>query len=251
MLVNMIKLDKDAGINTKEHNPNMSLQMNLVLAQGYSRKSQIARVVTEDWFLKNGFCPSCSNDLLGVNNNAQVHDFSCSACSDQFELKSFYGKPPSKVNDGAYDSMMKRVVDTKSPHFFFLGYDQSYVVVDCFAVSNYFFQSSTIEKRKPLALTARRAGWVGCLIKLDQIPNIGKIKLVENGKLVQRDIVSATWNKTRFLSEQKNIQTRGWTLDVLSCVEKLNTNFSLNELYKFEDLLSAKHPENNHIKDKI
>lgn len=247
----MVEINRDAWGKSKVAYPNMSVQMNLVLAQGYSSKSQIARVVTEDWLLRNGFCPSCSNDLSGVENNAQVHDFSCLTCSDQFELKSFNGNSPSKINDGAYDSMMKRIVDTRSPHFFFLGYDKSYSVVNCFAIPNHLFQSSAIEKRKPLALTARRAGWVGCLIKLDQIPDIGKIKLVENGRFVRRDIVKAAWNKTRFLAEQKNIQARGWTLDVLSCVEKLNTDFSLNELYKFEGWLSAKHPENNHIKDKI
>ncbi len=225
--------------------------MNLELAKSYTSKSQIARVVTEDWLLKNGFCPSCNNDLSAVVNNAQVHDFSCLFCADQYELKSFHGNTPSKVNDGAYDSMMKRIADIRSPHFFFLGYNQNYSVVNCFAVPNYLFQPSAIEKRKPLALTAKRAGWTGCLILLDQIPDIGKIKLVENGKFVQREAVKTAWDKTRFLAEQKNIQTRGWTLDILSCVEKLNTNFSLNEMYEFEAQLSAKHPENKHIKDKI
>jgi type II restriction enzyme len=229
----------------------MNLQMNIELAKNYNSKSQIARVITEDWLLKNGFCPSCGNDLSDVVNNAQVHDFSCLSCADQFELKSFHGNTPSKVNDGAYDSMMKRIVDINSPHFFFLGYNQNYSVENCFAVPNYLFQPSAIEKRKPLALTARRAGWTGCLILLDQIPNLGKIKLVENGKFVQRDTVLKAWNKTNFLAEQKSIRTRGWALDVLSCVEKLNPTFSLNEMYGFEGQLSTKHPENKHIKDKI
>lgn len=225
--------------------------MNLALAENYKSKSQIARVITEDWLLNNGFCPSCGNELSDVGNNAQVHDFSCLSCTNQFELKSFHGKTPSKVNDGAYDSMMKRIAEIKSPHFFFLGYNINYSVENCFVISNYLFQPSSIEKRKPLALTARRAGWTGCLILLDQIPNLGKIKLVENGKFVQRDKVITAWNKTNFLAEQKSILTRGWTLDVLSCVEKLNTTFSLNEMYGFEGQLSTKHPENKHIKDKI
>ncbi|MDX1786848.1 MAG: hypothetical protein R3205_01985 [Psychrobacter sp.] len=32
---------------------------------------------------------------------------------------------------------------------------------------------------------------------------------------------------------------------------KLDANFSLNQVYAFADLLKLKHPENNHIKDKI
>lgn len=225
--------------------------MNLELTEGYTSKSQIARIATEDWLLNNGFCPSCGERLLDVDNNAKVHDFSCSSCDDQFELKSFLGKTPAKINDGAYDSMIKRIADIRSPHFFFLGYSQTYSVVNCFAVPNYLFQSSTIEKRKPLASTARRAGWTGCLIKLDQIPEIGKIKLVENGNVVQPEIVKKTWEKTRFLAKQNNIQSRGWTLDVLNCIENLAPAFTLNELYKFESSLASKHPDNHHVKDKI
>lgn len=229
----------------------MNLQMNLALAENYNSKSQIARVITEDWLLKNGFCPSCGNELSDVENNAQVHDFSCLFCTDQFELKSFHGNAPSKINDGAYDSMMKRIADIKSPHFFFLGYNKNYSVENCFAVPNYLFQPSTIEKRKPLALTARRAGWTGCLILLDQIPNLGKIKLVENGKVIHPETVRSAWNKTKFLAESKSIETRGWILDILSCAEKLNSSFSLNEMYAFESQLSAKYPKNKHVKDKI
>lgn len=225
--------------------------MNLELTKGYTSKSQIARIATEDWLLNNGFCPSCGEGLTDEANNAEVHDFSCSSCDDQFELKSFLGKTPVKINDGAYDSMVKRIADIRSPHFFFLGYSQTYSVVNCFAVPNYLFQSSTIEKRKPLALTARRAGWTGCFIKLNQIPEIGKIKLVENGNIVKPEIVKKTWEKTMFLAKQNNIQSRGWTLDVLTCVESLGAVFSLSEMYKFEDLLAAKYPENHHIKDKI
>ena len=75
--------------------------------------------------------------------------------------------------------------------------------------------------------------------------------LVENGKAISREVVKKAWDKTQFLAEQKNLQTRGWTLDIMNYVEKLNTNFSLNEMYQFETQLSIKHPDNKHIKDKI
>ena len=53
-----------------------------------------------------------------------------------------------------------------------------------------------------------------------------------------------------FLRQQSQ-QTRGWTLDVWQCIDKLDANFSLNQVYAFADLLKLKHPENNHIKDNI
>lgn len=38
----------------------------------------------------------------------------------------------------------------------------------------------------------------------------------------------------------------------MSCVEKLgNKEFTLDEVYTFESLLSKKHPNNRHVKDKI
>ena len=53
----------------------MSLLMDVDVAKNYKSKSQIARVLTENWLLKNGFYPSCENDLTEVSNNARVHDF--------------------------------------------------------------------------------------------------------------------------------------------------------------------------------
>ena len=48
------------------------------------------------------------------------------------------------------------------------------------------------------------------------------------------------------------MESRGWILDVLNCIEKIpNKDFTLNEVYKFEDELKLKHPLNNFIKDKI
>jgi type II restriction enzyme len=38
----------------------------------------------------------------------------------------------------------------------------------------------------------------------------------------------------------------------MSCIEKIKSKeFTLNEVYGFETILSRKHPDNKHIKDKI
>ena len=58
--------------------------------------------------------------------------------------------------------------------------------------------------------------------------------------------------KTLFLRESGNVDLRGWILDVMNCIDKLNKkDFTLDEIYDFENILSKKHPENKHIKDKI
>jgi len=60
------------------------------------------------------------------------------------------------------------------------------------------------------------------------------------------------WQKTLFLRETKKADLKGWILDVMNCVDSLNKKeFTLDEIYKFENILSEKHLENRHIKDKI
>ena len=74
--------------------------------------------------------------------------------------------------------------------------------------------------------------------------------MVKDQQVIPRNNVTEQFQKTLFLRAQSQ-QTRGWTLDVWQCIEKLDTNFSLNQVYAFADLLKFKHPENNHVKDKI
>ena len=230
----------------------MNLQMDVAVADNYRSASQIARVLTEDWMLKNGYCPSCLSSLNQSKSNSQVLDFSCLSCSNEFELKGKKRNLGKKVTDGAYSSMISRIADVNSPHFYFLSYDQTYKIKNLIAVPNYFFQDSVIEKRKPLPITAKRANWVGCNILLDQIPDIGKIKMVENSQCIKHDVVQKVWQKTTFLGQQKQAESRGWALDIMKCIDMLGLkSFSLQQLYVYESYLSQRHPDNHHVKDKI
>lgn len=226
--------------------------MNVDWAIGYTNPSQRIRVMSEKWLVENGYCPTCAGSLKAARPNAEVFDFECVPCSHEFELKSQQAlKPLTRVCDGAYSSMMKRIAEPNNPHFFFMGYDKNYSVAQLMAVPNYLFQASAIRARKPLATTARRAGWIGCNIILDQIPEIGKIKLVEYGQVVSPETVLEKWKKTVFLSQER-LEVRGWTLDILKCIERLQVReFTLESIYKFESELKEKHPDNRFIKDKI
>ena len=56
------------------------------------------------------------------------------------------------------------------------------------------------------------------------------------------------------IKELKNnsLTSRGWMLDVLSCVERVKGDvFTLKEMYEFCDELQEKHRHNAHVKDKI
>ena len=111
---------------------------------------------------------------------------------------------------------------------------------------------SIIEKRQALKVTARRAGWVGCNIDVSNVPELGKIFYVQNGVVKSKNEVLDKWSRTEFVKGTHNIDAKGWLLDVLVCVEKINRReFSLDEVYEFETHLKSKHPLNNNIKAKI
>ena len=109
-----------------------------------------------------------------------------------------------------------------------------------------------IEQRKPLASTARRAGWVGSNILFSKIPNAGKIYYVKEGNEISKEDVLKKWNTTEFLKHVKIDDAKGWILDIMNCIDALNKDeFNLGEMYAFENDLKSIHPENQNIKPKI
>ncbi|HTB05305.1 MAG TPA: DpnI domain-containing protein [Bacteroidia bacterium] len=231
----------------------MNLNFDKSLAKGYSSNSQISRVLTEGWVDKNVYCPSCGNEnLKSFGNNKPVADFLCNSCEAEYELKSQKTSFSKKINDGAYKTMIERIHADNNPHFFFLNYSLANLSVQNFIViPKYYFIDDIIEKRKPLAATARRAGWIGCNILLNNIPSTGRIFLVKNGEVQNKKQVIETWAKTSFISKQSN-ESKGWTLEILKLIERIpNKEFKLDDVYQFENELHKKFPKNNFIKDKI
>ena len=232
----------------------MKLSFNTKLAEKYTSNSQRARVLTEGWVAQSVFCPSCGHaDLSQYKNGRPVADFCCKNCDEDYELKSKKSNIGNKIVDGAYRTMIERLGSSSNPNFFLLNYDvASLTVTNFLVIPKHFFIPNIIEKRKPLALTARRAGWVGCNILLDHIPQTGKIFIVRNRRVEPREKILAEWKKTLFLREEKEISAKGWLLDTMRCIEKLNKReFSLDEVYAFEKELCTLHPDNKHVKDKI
>jgi type II restriction enzyme len=148
--------------------------------------------------------------------------------------------------------MIDRINSNTNPDFFLLSYNPVEQKVISFAiVPKHFFTPNIIEKRKPLTATARRAGWIGCNILLKDIPTQGRIYIVNNGVIEEREKVVAQLKRARSL-EIKNIELRGWLLDVLNCINNINDHiFNLDKVYEFEPILSVKHPKNNNVRAKI
>lgn len=230
----------------------MNLKFNTKLAKGYTNNSQIARILTENWVKNNSYCPNCGQvSLTEFENNRPVADFYCKRCSEEFELKSKSGKLSNAITDGAYSTMIERINSENNPNFFFLTYTKNWTVTDFLIIPKQFFTTEIIAKRSPLAPTARRAGWVGCNIDISKVAESGKIFLVKNSKAINPSVVNESFNKTLFL-RNKSKDAKGWILDIMKCIDEIRSgSFSLDEVYKFEDKLKLKYPNNNFIKDKI
>ncbi len=231
----------------------MNLKFDITAAKGYKSRSQIARVLTENWVGQNIFCPSCGYEMLNeFANNSPVADFYCQNCKSEYELKSKKDSSSLKIVDGAYSTMIQRINSDNNPNFFFLNYDNIELSVQNFIViPKHYFINDIIEKRKPLGPNARRAGWIGCNILLNGIPESGKIHFIKNSKALDRSKVLSAWKRTEFLSNQ-NKESRGWTIEVMRILDKIKkNNFTLKEVYQYEDQLQSIFPNNNFVKDKI
>lgn len=232
----------------------MNLKFDLTKAENYKSNSQIARVLTEYWVKTNSYCPNCGEAHLNeFENNKPVADFYCKTCSEQFELKSKNGtEVGNKIVDGAYETMISRINSVENPNFFFLTYDKTKFLVNNFLIiPKQFFTTEIIVKRKPLNDSAKRAGWIGCNIDISNIAAAGKVFLVKDSKLIDRNIVESSFKKTLFLRD-KSADSKGWILDLMNCVDMIKKeSFSLEDVYKFETKLKQKYPNNNFIKDKI
>lgn len=230
----------------------MILNFNTNLAENYHSNSQKIRVMSENWIQDNVYCVKCGHKLVHFENNKPVGDFYCKYCKEEFELKSNQTKLGKIIADGAYTTMIEKIDNDRVPNFLYLNYNiLDYSIENLIVIPKHYFTKSIIIKRTPLRETARRAGWVGCNIDVSAIPLNGRIYLIQNKQIIDKEVVIHNFNKMLFLRNQKE-ELRGWLLDIMKCIELLGQNqFNIDEIYAFEEVLKIKHPNNNNIKAKI
>ena len=131
-------------------------------------------------------------------------------------------------------------------------YDANRLCVNqLWVIPKHFFVPQIVEKRKPLSDMAKRAGWVGCNILFDEIPEQGRIAMIQDGVVREKSSVLSDVRRADALYT-KDIHARGWLLDVLQCMNRLpDKEFSLDQMYAFRNVLAEKHPGNRNILPKI
>jgi type II restriction enzyme len=222
-------------------------------AAKYHSASQRARVATEEWGEENLYCLKCSADSLKpTRRGTPAIDFHCSNCDSPYQLKSVSRPISDRIPDAAYSAMRHAIVTGNTPNLFVLSYGmESWRVNHLILVPSFVFTMSAVEKRRPLAPTARRAGWVGCDIILGRIPPDAKISLISEGKSENAAAARRHYKSLAPLSKLA-LKRRGWTLDVLNVVRSLGKKtFTLDDVYKHSSELAALHPDNRHVDEKI
>jgi type II restriction enzyme len=219
----------------------------------YKSASQRARIGTESWGASNFFCPACESPRLQPSRQGTAAvDYFCPSCESPFQLKSQSKPIGSRIVDAAYSEMKRAILEDRTPNLFVLHYDlDAWAVRTVLLVPHFAFALSAVERRKPLAATARRVGWVGCNILLDKIPVHARISVVNEGTPQTSQEVRASYNRLRPL-EKLQVEKRGWTLDVLQVVQSLGKlEFTLADVYAHVAALAKLHPNNAHVRDKI
>ncbi len=231
----------------------MLLQMPFDLAARYRSPSQRARVVSEAWGHSNLYCARCDSPKLRPSPpNTKGIDFVCPRCEASFQLKSQSHAFSRRIVDSAYEIMRRAIEENRTPHLLALHYDPvAWCVRNLILIPSFALTISCLEKRRPLAPTARRKGWIGCNILLFNIPADARITLISDGSEFRPVAVRRQFSRLQPL-ETLGHDKRGWTLDVLKVVRSLRkAEFSLADVYSHTRELEVLHPKNMHVRDKI
>jgi type II restriction enzyme len=231
----------------------MNLLLPHLLGSAYKSPPQKARAITEAWALENLFCPACPEDhLSAMRGSTKAVDFQCPGCRQQFQFKAKSSSFGGRVVDGAYSTMLSALASNSAPSLCLMQYDLArWCARNLVLIPHFALPPSAILQRQPLSSSARRAGWVGCFIKLGNVPADAKIVIIQEGVPLPAESVRQQFARLKPLREL-SLSERGWTLDVLNEVRKLGkAEFTNAEMYERAPALAALHPENRHLTDKI
>lgn len=149
-----------------EMTPKFSCLLDMTVAEGYTSRSQVARIVIETWAALNLYCLHCeADDLSALPPNSEVSDLMCAHCDATYQVKSKEGRFGDTVLGANYDKYYAAANEHRFPHLLLVEWDARFsAVFVARAIRGDTVTPTRIIARKALASTARRAGWRGCTI---------------------------------------------------------------------------------------
>ena len=230
----------------------MLLRCDTSIADRYISQAQKSRVLSEKWIESNGYCLSCESDVLRRSSaNTKATDFACPRCEQNYELKAFRIKPKNTLVDGAYGALMGRILDGTVPTLMMLERNEQWEIQSLTAIHHLFLTPDVVVQRKPLSPDARRAGWIGCNIRLDRLASDARIEVISSGVFNNRSLVRGAYRRFGNLNEISP-DKRGWTILTLGIIRDLRREaFTLSDLYGKEGQFARVYPENRNVRPKI
>ncbi len=157
----------------------------------YASRARAAGMTVETWVEHNLYCLNCTADELGrLPTNTQVADLACYVCSARYQVKGKNGRFGRKITGAAYEPLVRAIRSGLGPNYLLVEYDPRFsIVVFVSGVPGRLITQERVVPRKPLPLTARRAGWRGCTIDVDCLP---QVRIVQPAG-IDRGVVRSNW----------------------------------------------------------
>ena len=175
--------------------PRFSALLDFTVAGDFTSRAQIARMVLETWAEMNLYCLNCQADALSrLSANTPVADFECAECATRYQLKGKDGRFGGIIAGAAYEPTIAAIRRSECPEYMLLEYDTRFhTVVFGSAIRGSEITEDRVIPRRPLGDTARRAGWVGCNIRVDGLPAVQFVRPAP----IDRDDAREKWTALR------------------------------------------------------
>jgi hypothetical protein len=171
--------------------PVFSPLLDFSVGEPFVSSAQIARIALEAWASFNLYCLDCESDALDrLPNNTPVADFKCYVCDRSYQLKAKDGRFGLRITGAAYQPTIDAIGRGEIPEHVFVEFDKRFnTVVFVDAIPGRLITADRAIPRKPLAATARRAGWQGCNIIISGLPSVRVVAPVG----IERSKVREEW----------------------------------------------------------
>lgn len=148
----------------------------------WKSESRIVGESCEYYIMNNIKCIRCNeSNFEKCKTNEQSKDLICISCNQKFQIKA-KSSTQKQVNNiktknlfktlgGEYSTTLKHI-DEQIDYLIILYEKLSYKIISILYINHENINSKCIIPRKPLSITARRAGWQGCHIIFDNIQTI-------------------------------------------------------------------------------
>ncbi len=160
----------------------MELKNYIIQTKENNNWTSESRIVGEacEYYIKNNVnCVRCNDkNFEKCKTNEQSKDLICINCNQKFQIKAksvtqkqvnnIKNKNKFQTIGGEYSTTIKNI-NEKIDYLIILYEKESYKIINILFVKNENITANCIIPRKPLSITAKRAGWQGCYILFENI----------------------------------------------------------------------------------